>query len=81
MAYPGGPPLQQVGQQRRQRQQPAPAAVQGDETGEQPYLEQVEPFRITPLLGVSALAAVLGVASAFTDVATVLLAVGSTLTE
>ncbi len=33
MAYPGGPPLQQVGQQRRQRQQPAPAAVEGDEAG------------------------------------------------
>ncbi|MDO8362052.1 MAG: hypothetical protein Q7V88_04080 [Actinomycetota bacterium] len=38
-------------------------------TGEHPVIVGAEPFRITPLVGVSALAAVLAVAAAVTDVA------------
>lgn len=45
--------------------------VQGDETGEQPVVEQPEQFRITPLLAVSSVGAVLAVAAAVTHIATV----------
>lgn len=48
-------------------------AGQSGETGEHPLPAGTEPFRITPLVGVSALAAVLAVASAVTDFATIAL--------
>lgn len=44
-------------------------AAQGGDTGESPAVSDTQPFRITPLVAVSALAAVLAVATAFVDVA------------
>ncbi len=45
--------------------------AQGGDTGEQAVFEQAEQFRITPLVAVSAVGAVLAVAAAVTDIATV----------